>query len=991
MKKKISIVFLVLIFCAAISYAESSPSISKISDLEILEDHKSEPIAFTISDADGITGIAVSVSASNTMLIKNENIRLNGSQTLMIIQPEKDQHGQSIITLTANNTNNLTAISSFCLTVISVNDPPEFVPGDSIQLTSTSESQIFTQWAKDISPGIFENAQSLSFYLTTNSANMFVVPPRIQADGTLTFTPDPNISGIAEVAVYLQDDGGTDNDGKDKSETFYFTIEIKEKPQPTSFVIADNVTVLEDSNLTEIQNFLSITKTNSDAISFHVIDNNPELFENRPQITSDGALSFKPAQDSFGMAIVTVVLFTGDGIDESSFTSEPQTFTLTVLSVNDPPSFLPGANYFEYEDSGEQTYAWASHIKAGPLNESNQTLEFHIQEIDRPELFEILPEISSEGLIHYKLASDAYGTAQIKVHLQDNGGTQNNGIDTSETKTFTLEIFSINDCPSFMIGSDITIYNRSGEQLITQWITDISMGANEPNQTGTFHLSIDNENLFEQKPMLSEDYGLRFSPDPSSTGTAMITISLTDDGGTDRNGCNTTEKSFAIYIEPTKYTLTVLIQGEGSIVLNDLLLDETAWENSFLADDVISLEAIPLTGWLFSNWSESLTHTNAIATVEMNDHKTLIAHFKPEPRQLTVKGKGWMMLNDQYFKLPCSHELDRNEVIEVTAMGLFSHWSGDITSSSNSVTLTMNTNKEIYAHCLHSDRWNAKFQLISTNREIAPAQDIQYEDDITIGVDIESKNVLDIQSPLYTCRMFIFSPNDEEYLSSSVFKEGQDNYQWHISIQPHGNIGDIQSDASVILKWQPFELNIDGQFQLIKGFDSSGDVIIEDMTAINEYAITGNAAQFYTIQWIRNSYTFDLSEGWNLISLPLIPDNPNLSVLFPDIDVAYAYIDGSYELVRDLEAGCGYWIEVPENQTYTIYGKPFSESKIFLASGWHMSGAISTGAIPETLPKNAISVIYNFKDGAYQEVNEIKSTFGFWIYITEPCEFILDK
>jgi hypothetical protein len=128
-----------------------------------------------------------------------------------------------------------------------------------------------------------------------------------------------------------------------------------------------------------------------------------------------------------------------------------------------------------------------------------------------------------------------------------------------------------------------------------------------------------------------------------------------------------------------------------------------------------------------------------------------------------------------------------------------------------------------------------------------------------------------------------------------------------------------------------------------------------------------------------------------LISLPLIPDNPNLSVLFPDIDVAYAYIDGSYELVRDLEAGCGYWIEVPENQTYTIYGKPFSESKIFLASGWHMSGAISTGAIPETLPKNAISVIYNFKDGAYQEVNEIKSTFGFWIYITEPFEFILDK
>jgi len=994
MKKILSIVVLVLMCCCSICAAQSNPTISIISHLEIFEDQEPEPISLTITHAEGLTSVSVSASSSNTALVKNDNIRLDGAYRLLLIQPEHDQYGQTIITLTASNTENLTTISSsFILTVLSVNDPPEFIPGESIQITSTTEPQVITNWAKDISPGNNESEQSISFEIETDLPHMFDSLPQIDMDGTLRFTPAQDSAGIAEVLVYIQDNGGTDNNGIDKSEPIRFTIEISEPYiPPPAFTIGEDITVIEDSGLTEIQNWLSITKTedNNQGISFIVNTNKSELFETEPHITKDGMISFQPVPDGNGIANATVVLVTDGGV-EAPYESEPQTFTISVLPVNDPPSFIAGGNHFEFEDSEERTYAWASQISAGPSNESNQTLTFHVQDIDTPELFEILPSFTPEGVVNYKLAKDAYGSAQIQLYIQDSGGTQNNGIDVSETKTFTLEIFAVNDCPSFMVTPELTVQNRSGKVSFDQLITDISMGENESEQTGQFEISVNQENLFEELPRLSENNQLSFTPNPYSSGTAVITLSLTDNGGTDRNGCNTIQKSIAVHIEPTRYTLTIRVQGEGSIQVNDQVLNETSLESAFIADDHVSVEAIPLSGWFFSHWSECLTQTTSIVDLVMNDHKTLIANFSSEPKFLTVKGKGWVSLKGEYYKLPFSHEFDLNEQVELEAIAPFSHWSGDITGPSNEVSLTMNTDKDIYAHFIHTESWNAALKIVSHTSDDANRQDVQSEDEIAIGVDDEARNVLDIQPPVYQCRMFIFSPDDEEYLSERIFMEGQDAYQWNIAINPHGNLGEIQTASNVKLTWQPFEFFIDGQFQLVEGFDADGDVIIEDMTAVNEYSITGNAVQFYTIRWIRNSYTFDLEEGWNLISLPLVPENPDLSQIFPDSEVAYAYIDGSYEVANQLEPGRGYWINIPQNDTYTLYGSPFSELTLSLSTGWHMLGALSTTSIPTTTMENVISVIFLFKGGTYAEVNEMTSSLGYWVNVTEACELTLDK
>ena len=66
----------------------------------------------------------------------------------------------------------------------------------------------------------------MSFVVTTDKPALFVVPPSISPDGTLTYTPRLLGLGVATVTVYAVDDGGTANGGKDTSPSQTFTITI---------------------------------------------------------------------------------------------------------------------------------------------------------------------------------------------------------------------------------------------------------------------------------------------------------------------------------------------------------------------------------------------------------------------------------------------------------------------------------------------------------------------------------------------------------------------------------------------------------------------------------------------------------------------------------------------------------------------------------------------------------------------------------------------
>ena len=74
-------------------------------------------------------------------------------------------------------------------------------------------------------------------------------------------------------------------------------------------------------------------------------------------------------------------------------------------------------------------------------------------------------------------------------------------------------------------------------------------------------------------------------------------------------------------------------------------------------------------------------------------------------------------------------------------------------------------------------------------------------------------------------------------------------------------------------------------------------------------------------------FTITLQKGWNLISIPLIPENNDFRLisLFPEAETAYEYKDGTYIPIEVLKPGIGYWVKVSSDNTYTILGTLLSD------------------------------------------------------------------
>jgi hypothetical protein len=154
-----------------------------------------------------------------------------------------------------------------------------------------------------------------------------------------TFTPVPNAFGTAVVTVTAKDTGGTANDGRNASLPQTFLVTVNAVNDAPTFTRGSDVTVLEDSAAYSAANFL----TDRDAVeagqtitSTTVSNDKNALFAVQPAIDGTGELTFTPAADAYGTAVVTVALKDDGGRD---FGGEDTTTSGTVNATdveNDP-------------------------------------------------------------------------------------------------------------------------------------------------------------------------------------------------------------------------------------------------------------------------------------------------------------------------------------------------------------------------------------------------------------------------------------------------------------------------------------------------------------------------------------------------------------------------------------------------------------------------------------------------------------------------------
>lgn len=292
-------------------------------------------------------------------------------------------------------------------------------------------------------------------------------------------------------------------------------------------------------------------------------------------------LQISPAANQSGITTISLTINLSGG---GTITDD---FQLTVVPVNDAPAFTKGADQTVNEDAGAQTITnWATAISAG-ANEGAQTASFNITNNTNVGLFSAAPAVSETGTLTYTAAPNASGSATITIVLKDDGGTANGGQDTSAAQTFTINVTSINDAPTFTKGPDQTITEDAGFQLMNNWATGISAGPNESGQSVNLIVT-DNTNpsLFQIQPAIGSSGTLTYLTAANASGTADITVVAKDNGGTANGGVDTSApQTFTITVTAVNDAPSFSVPFDPGTTQNTPLVFSTANFNAITLND----------------------------------------------------------------------------------------------------------------------------------------------------------------------------------------------------------------------------------------------------------------------------------------------------------------------------------------------------------------------------------------------------------------------
>lgn len=361
----------------------------------------------------------------------------------------------------------------------------------------------------------------------------------LNSDGSFTYAPTGGYSGTDSFQYRA-------NDGTSNSSVATVLLTLLDNHPPTIADITDRA-INEDVSTT-IPITIGDVETSASSLGLSVISSNSSLFPTTGMLLSGSgatrAITLTPAANLSGTATITLTVTDAQGV-----TATDQ-FVLTVNSVNDAPTFTKGADPTVNEDSGARSIpGWATNISPGATNESSQSVTFSLSN-NNSALFLTQPTVSTSGALTFTPATNAFGSATVTIYAIDNGGTANGGINQSAAQTFTINVNSVNDAPSFSAGPNLSNGVDTGPQTLANWATAISKGpTNESSQTLAFDVTNNNPSLFSAQPAIAANGTLTYTTAPGQSGLATVSVTLRDNGGTANGGVDASStRTFTIDI-----------------------------------------------------------------------------------------------------------------------------------------------------------------------------------------------------------------------------------------------------------------------------------------------------------------------------------------------------------------------------------------------------------------------------------------------------------
>jgi formylglycine-generating enzyme required for sulfatase activity len=243
-------------------------------------------------------------------------------------------------------------------------------------------------------------------------------------------------------------------------------------------------------------------------------------------------------------------------------TSGPQRFYRFLAGpnlnpVNKPPTLAPLDPITINENAGPQTVNLGG-ISAGAGESQVLTVTATSDNpglIPNPAVTYTSPNAS--GTLTFTPVANARGSALISVVVQDNGGTANGGVD-AVTNTFTVTVNFVNKAPTLDPLVPITINENAGPQTVN--LSGISAGAGE-SQVLTVTATSDNPGLIPNPAVTYTSPNatgtLTITPVANVSGSALISVTVQDNGGTANGGVDAVTSTFTVTVNPVNKAPTL--------------------------------------------------------------------------------------------------------------------------------------------------------------------------------------------------------------------------------------------------------------------------------------------------------------------------------------------------------------------------------------------------------------------------------------------------
>ncbi len=206
----------------------------------------------------------------------------------------------------------------------------------------------------------------------------------------------------------------------------------------------------------------------------------------------------------------------------------------------------------------------------------------------------------------------------------------------------------------------------------------------------------------------------------------------------------------------------------------------------------------------------------------------------------------------------------------------------------------------------------------------------------------------------------------------------------HGAILPSGEINVVYSDSQLFVirpdsGYFIDSVNVDGAYA---GRDSM--YIFRNIS--QSHSIVARFSNG-SVTWVAT-----VANNWNLLSVPLAPDDFRTSAVYPGaLAGAFAY-EGTYQPKDSLRNGVGYWVRFSGTPQIAITGKPIAADTLPVVEGWNLIGSISTSVATsqvQSLPGGLVtSSFFRYTEG-YRTADTIAPGFGYWVKVNQPGELIL--